>query len=799
MKSLSSLPSFACGFRNQLIITFTVGVVLLAAVSSIAITHFSSQAVRATLVEQGRQATETLAAQSTLALLYGSPENAQVPAQATLSFPDVLGVSIHTKDNDQLLSLGEIRDHSIGSRFEASITPLIADTPEAWYYIAPVYAGAEQDEEEYSPFVENTGDLERLGHVRVVMGKETLNTMEENILRTNLVVSSALSGILLFILLTITTRMTTPLRKLAEKMHRAEEGEGTVRAKLIGPRDIIDMGMAFNTMMDELGRRESELTTARDAALEFARTKAEFAANVSHELRTPMNGVLGMLQLLQGMGLTKKQAEYADVARKSAETQLVLIEDILDFSRLESGKLKPNCVDFWLQDVLDEVVGVVSGQAQRKDLDLGYIIEQYVPPYLRGEPARIRQVLINLVGNAIKFTEKGEIAIEIRVVEEKADRIVIRFEVKDTGIGIPEESQRRIFNAFTQADGSTTRKYGGTGLGLAICQRMVGFLGGGLYVDSKLAEGSTFWFEIPLQALEQENESRNPRRDAFAGLRVLVVDDSVVNRSLLGKTLEAWSAYFRSTSDAQSAHDALRSATAQSRPFDFLIVDEFMPGTSGKELARQVFEDDSISPVRVILMTTRPEELTTDWRHLGIDDVIPKPIRQSTLFDAISTIVNPTSEAISAAGDGSSRPRVNDNKVIGKRVLVVEDNRANQQVALGMLERLGCQTDLAENGKQALDLISRANFDLVLMDCQMPQMDGYEATRCIRNLQDDENRVPIIAMTANVQEGESEKCLQAGMDDYLPKPLILSELRKRLLRWASDASPTCDQSGIESG
>ena len=786
MKTFSHLRALACGFRNQLIITFTVGVVLLAAVSSIAITHFSSQAVRETLIEQGRQATGTLAAQSTLALLYGSPENVQAPAEATLAFPDVIGVSVYTKGNELLFLLGDGSDDTIGSRYRLNENSLIADTPAAWYFIAPVYAGGVQDDEDY-PFATNTIEQERLGHVRVILGKETLNTMEQNILRTNLVVSSTLSAILLFVLLAITTRMTTPLRNLADKMRRAEKGEGTVRAQLSGPRDIIDMGIAFNTMMEVLEEREGELTSARDSALKFARAKAEFAANVSHELRTPMNGVLGMLQLLQGMGLTKKQAEYVEVARKSAETQLVLIEDILDFSRIESGKLKSNSIDFCLQDILEDVIGVTSGPAQRKNLDLGYVVEQYVPACLRGEPARIRQVIINLVSNAIKFTEKGEIAIGVRVVEEEADRIVVRFEVKDTGIGIPEEAQQRIFNAFTQADGSTTRKYGGTGLGLAICQRMVGFLGGELYVESELGEGSTFWFEIPLQAPEQENDPQNLRRDAFAGLRVLVVDDSTVNRNFLEKTFEAWGAYYRSASDANTASKTLHSAATQSRSFEFIIIDEFMPGISGRELAKQVVEDETITPAHIILMTTRQTEALSDLDEPGIDAIIPKPVRQSTLFDAISTIVNPPDKAGSPAIVATSNPIVDDSKFKYKRVLVVEDNRANQLVAVGMLERLGCRANTAENGKAALELISRENFDFVLMDCQMPQMDGYEATAHIRALEHNGNRIPIVAMTANVQEGESDKCLQAGMDDYLPKPLILAELRKKLLLWLSDS------------
>ncbi len=789
IKSLARFPDLSIGFRKQLVLTFSIGVGLLAAISSFAITHYSSKAVRQLLIEQGHQVVETLASQSTLALLYSSPENAQVAAEATMAFPDVLGVAIYDIEGNPLLKLGKFNNLPIEPYSTTDAVGLVADRAEGWYFVAPVYAGNLVNNEEDSPFATVMTKRELLGHVFVVMGKKTLKIMEKNILQTNVLVSTTLAGILLILLLAITTRMTTPLKNLADKMRRAEEGEETVRADLSGPKDIIDMEVAFNTMMQVLEERERELKRARDAALKSARAKAEFASNVSHEIRTPMNGVLGMLELLQGMGLTQKQTEYVEVARNSAESQLALIEDILDFSRIDSGKIKPNPIDFRMSDLLDEVVQISSGQAQRKDLDLGYLVEHDVPAYLRGEPTRIRQVLTNLVGNAIKFTEKGEIAIKVRYVNQVDDKFFIRFEVIDTGIGISEQARQRIFEPFAQVDGSTTRKYKGVGLGLSICRQVVSFMGGEIEVESVLGKGSTFRFELPLKVANQTSEATHGLYDEFADLRVLVADDSSISRSFIENTLELWGVHHESASDSTAALKLLREAAQQRRPFDIVIVDESMPGINSKTLTRKIIEDDVIPLVRIIVMTNHPSELQNGVVYGGIDDYIVKPVRQSVLFNSISTLLDPPVDRIPV--NKTERLEIQDSIHLGKRVLIVEDNRINQQVALGMLERLGCEVEIAETGKEALEAVSRKTYDMVLMDCQMPEMDGYEATRRIRLMENNERHQPIVAMTADVQAGASEQCIEAGMDDYLPKPVRLNSLNEKLCRWTAD-HPSAD-------
>jgi diguanylate cyclase (GGDEF)-like protein len=784
---MPTFPSLFTGFRQQLILAFSAGIVLLATLTSVAISHFSTKTVRQTLIRQGLQATGTLATQSALALLYHSADNALGPAEATLAFPDVLGVAVYDLEGKPVLSMGHGARRSPQPLPLSSGPTLIEDGSDAWYFIAPVLAGAESDEDE-SPFETDPTTPELLGYAGITMGKRTLNAMARDILRSNLIVSTALASGLLVLLLAITARVTRPVRTLAQQMHRAQLGESNIRAGLKGPKEIVEMATAFNTMMGVLEDREQALKRACDAALESANAKGEFAANVSHELRTPMNGILGMLELLQDMGLTSKQGEYLGVARKSAESLLVLIDDILDFSRVESRSLKLRPEDFYLQDVLDDVVSILSGQAQRKDLDLGYVTEQYVPSALRGEPRRIRQVLINLAGNAIKFTERGEVAIEVRVVEEVDGRALMRFEVSDTGIGIAPEAQERIFEAFAQADGSTTRRYGGTGLGLAISRQIVGFLGGEIDVQSDPGKGSTFWFEIPLEIAENKPERTEIRRDEVAGLRVLIVDDSGVNRSFLEKTFASWGMYQHTAADGPQALEMFRQAAHEGKAYDLAVIDEFMPGMQGQELTRQIKADPEISEVKVILMTTRRQKGLQDARRIGIASVVSKPVRQSLLFDCISTITKPT--LTSAPAPGVPRSELEGARCLGGRILVAEDNRANQQVAVGMLERLGCEVDVVSTGRDALEAAARTPYDLILMDCQMPEMDGYQATAQIRGLEKGRARIPIIAMTANVQDGDSEKCLGSGMDDYMAKPLKLDTLRDKLQRWLAIAEAT---------
>jgi diguanylate cyclase (GGDEF)-like protein len=763
-------------FLRQLALTFSVGILCLALLSSLAISTLSSRIVHAKLIEQGLQATETLAGQSALALLYLSADNAEEPLKAGLAFPDVRGAGIYDLSGRVLLDKGENPVPPDARQPWPRILRLELETPEAWYFAAPVYVHRNKESLD-SPFLAAPKPAELIGFVRVKMGKDTLKTMAASILRTNLFVSVAFALLLLLLLLAITKRLTNPLKNLATIMGKASSGEKNLRADVRGPKDIIDMERAFNSMMAVLETRELQLENARDAALESARIKGEFAANVSHELRTPLNGVLGMLELLHDMGLTPKQHEYVSVARNAGESLLKLIEDILDFSRTDSGKLKFQPVDFDLQEIMDEVVGLLASQAQRKQLDLAYSIDESVPPRLRGEPARIRQILVNLIGNAVKFTERGSVEVKVRVGPAPAEgKAPLRFEVADTGIGIPAEAQQRIFEAFTQADGSTTRNFGGTGLGLAICRKLVEFMGGAIGVESQPGKGSAFWFTIPLEEPAQAPGRRRAEREGLSGLRVIVVDDSPGVCRALERFLKSWGASSASAATGSQALKAMRAAAGQGRPYHIALVDQAMPGLGGTGLADHIASDPSLSGTLVLLLTGQPEP---DWREPRPDNIagrVSKPVQASALYDCLMTAC--------AALPRPAPARDPVQPFAGKRVLVVEDNRASQQVALGMLERMGCETRIADTGLEALEWIAREAFDLVLMDCQMPQMDGYEAARRIRAAHGEAAaHTPIIAMTANAQSGDSDLCIAAGMDDYLPKPLKLDSLKDKLKRW----------------
>lgn len=799
------LPSFLSGtsFSQQLVLTFTIGIACLALVSSFAASILAGRTIRTQLIEQGLQATETFAAQSTLALLYHSSDNAKEPAKATLAFPDIHGVAIYDLKYQALFSEGKQALPSGGAIEWPQQPKLERETKAFWYFVAPVYTHSGGNAEEPSPFLTSPRTPELIGFVRVVMGKETLEAMADQILATDVVVALTLAVLLLLVLLMITARLTNPLRKLAAIMRGATQGEKQMRAELRGPKDILDMEATFNTMMTVLETREDQLKKARDAALESARIKGEFAANVSHELRTPLSGVLGMLELLHGIGLTPKQREYVDIARDAGESLLGLIEDILDFSRLQSGKLKVQPVDFCLQDLLDDVVGLLAGQALRKHLDLGYRISEEVPARVRGDPSRIRQLLINLAGNAVKFTEHGEVAITVSYMAAQGDRTWLRFEVKDTGIGIPCEAQAYIFEPFSQVDGSITRKYSGTGLGLAICRQLAEFMGGEIGVDSEPGTGSRFWFTVPFEQARQVSAQDNvyPLGRA-ADLRFLIVDDSEVNRCFLEQTFTAWGICHKSAASGPQALEVLRVAAAQGEPYDIALIDEeLVPAMSGSDLLQAIAHDPLLAPIKAVMMShhqtsyagmpIQPPLETDKTPDSNRVAWLAKPLQRTLLYNCICNLANPPEH-------GSVEPIAEPPKpafLVGGRILLVEDDRTNQLVVAGLLERLGCRIEIAGTGQEALELIAQrsSSFDLILMDCYMPQLDGYEATRRIRALAADHRQIPIIAMTAHTQIGASEACLAAGMDDYLPKPVRLDALREKLQRWLAfrqDSTPT---------
>jgi signal transduction histidine kinase/DNA-binding response OmpR family regulator len=641
---------------------------------------------------------------------------------------------------------------------------------------------------------------EKIGSVHVWATDKELHTLLQKQFGILLAATIAALAVALLAASRLQRIISGPIVSLADTAAEVSKSRDySLRGTATSEDEVGQLVGAFNGMLAQMQAQESELlanqtelerkvesrTSQLAAALKdaqaAARAKADFLANMSHEIRTPMNGVIGMLDLMDGEGLDPQRRGMLETARNSAESLLGIINDVLDFSKIDAGKLTFESIDVELRPLAEEVATLFARQANGNGVEVTCLVDTNAPAVVRSDPTRLRQIIANLLGNAVKFTEQGEVSLSLRMLSVVGDDAVIEISIRDTGIGMAQQTVDNLFQSFTQADTSTTRRFGGTGLGLAITKRLVDAMNGTISVTSELGKGSVFTVTLPVTV---RTGVAGAKRADLSKLKALIVDDNATNRRVLEHYLDACRTAYHSVASAQEGLLAARAAAARGEPFDLVLLDHQMPDLDGLYFLQQLRADPAIASLTCLVLSSLGERLPHGESY-GVAAWLTKPIRQMHLYSAVATAmgVSVTPDAVvQLAGPAQPAPQ---RVKFEARVLLVEDNEVNQLVASRLLANFGIAPHIAVNGSDGVQRIRSGEYDLVLMDCQMPVMDGYEATRTTRAWEAAEGRprLPIIAMTANAMQGDRERCLAAGMDDYLTKPVKRDALAEMLQRW----------------